>query len=169
MKILSFIFFISIGLSADSLFATVTNIDKNDTLNVRTSPNYKSKKIGEIPLNSTIGIKECKTINNGSWCKVYPLTQIWFEKFHSENTGWVNSSFLKFSNRGYVLIDGEANCAYSLSCNNDECKVIFDLKNNELNTKLINRSQIKGESSFGATPSDADGYCSNVSFKEINR
>ena len=153
-----------------ALFGSVINVSKNDTLNVRFEPNYKAKKVGEIPSKWRVGIEKCKGINNSTWCRVYPLVQVWHENFcEDKNIGWVNAKYLKFSNRGYVIVKGKRNCAYSLSCLDGKCKVVNDFEENSvidykktgLNEKWVKRGYLKGESNFGVTPDGVDGYCNN--------
>jgi len=159
------------------LFASVVNVASNDTLNVRSEPNYKAKKVGEIPSKFFMGIEKCKTVENSTWCHVYPLVQNWYEKFWEEkNIGWVNARYLKFSNHGYVNIAGEEkNCFYALKCreieDKKECLVVYELnydykkdKMIEIKSKWIERKKLKGESMFGAVSENREinpegGYC----------
>ncbi len=149
----------------------MVNVAQNDTLNVRTEPNYKAKKVSELPPEAYVGIEKCKKVKRSIWCRVYPLVQQWYEKFGNDShKGWVNARYLKFSNRGYVLIKGKKNCAYSISCNEGKCEVVLDYENDEnngvikLHTKWIEREYLKGESSFGATPKNEDGFCNSGMF-----
>jgi len=95
-----------------ALFATVKNVKENDTLNVRKEASYKSAKVGELPPSWNVGIAKCKKIKSSNWCKVYPLVQIWADKFGANDTGWVNAQYLKFSNKGYVTVAGKKNDCY---------------------------------------------------------
>ena len=182
MKIIILSLFISIGLWAESsaLFGKVINVTKNDTLNVRSQSNYEAKKVGEIPSGAYMGIEQCKTVMNSTWCRVYPLVQNFYENFWEEkNIGWVNARYLKLSNRGYVNITGEEkNCFYSLKCrdtaNKKECLVVYDLKYDyekdkmiEMKSKWIERKKLKGESMFGAVSENREinpegGYCTKA-------
>ena len=154
------------------LFAFVVNVASNDVLNVRKEPNYKAEKVGEIPLDAYIGIEKCTTVNNSTWCRVYPLGQNWYEKFAPQNAGWVNAKYLKFSNRGYVLIKGKKNCAYALKCIDDKCELVDDFEKNNaieyektgLHTRWVERKYLKGESNFGVTPDNVDGFCNSGMF-----
>ncbi len=170
MKIIILGFLISIGAWADStaLFGSVTNVSKNDTLNVRSQANHKSKKVGELPFDAGMGIEKCKTVKSSTWCRVYPLVQNWYENFWEEkNIGWVNARYLKFRNRGYVVVKGKQNCDYALKCDEGKCEVVFDYSYTldatgnivTLETKWVEREYLKGESGFGAVPENADGYC----------
>jgi len=172
MKIIILSILLSVGVWADStaLFGSVTNVSKNDTLNVRSQANHKAKKVGEIPSGAGMGIEKCKNVKNSTWCRVYPLVQNWYENFSKEkNIGWVNARYLKFSNRGYVLIKGERNCAYALDCHKGKCEVVDDFSNESvmdyqkigIKTKWVKREYLKGESNFGVTPDNVDGYCNN--------
>jgi len=163
---------LSVGLWADStaLFGFVTNISKNDTLNVRSQANHKSKKVGELPFDAGMGIEKCKTVKSSTWCRVYPLVQNFYDKFWEEkNIGWVNARYLKFRNHGYVLIKGERNCAYALDCYKGKCEVVDDFSNESIvdyqktgiKTKWVKREYLRGESNFGVTPDNVDGYCNN--------
>ncbi len=174
MKIIIFSLLVSTGVWADStaLFGIVVNITKNDTLNVRFEPNYKAEKVGKIPSDAYIGIKECKTLGSSTWCSVYPLVQNWYEDFGPEDRGWVNARYLKFSNRGYVIVKGKRNCAYALKCTDDKCEIVDDFEKNNpleyektgLHTRWIERKYLKGESNFGVTPDNVDGFCNSGMF-----
>jgi hypothetical protein len=153
-----------------ALFATVNNVAKNDTLNVRTEANYKSEKVGEIPPEWHIGVTRCKKVNNATWCKVYPLIQVWADKFGDKDTGWVNAKYLKFYNKGYVTVSGKTNdCYYSMECKNSVCHVVVEMQYDyekkdmiEWKTEWIDRSKLNGESNFGAIDSSSEGYCTNA-------
>ncbi len=155
----------------------MVNVAQNDTLNVRTEPNYKAKKISELPVEAYVGIEKCKKFKKTIWCRVYPLVQQWYEKFGNDShKGWVNARYLQFSNRGYVNIAGkEKNCFYALRCrdiaNKKECLVVYDLNYNyekdkmiKIKSKWIERKKLKGESMFGAASENREinpegGYC----------
>ena len=146
------------------------NVSKNDTLNVRKQSNYKSEKVGELPPDAYIGIEKCQKIKNSTWCRVYQLVQ----NYYSENfyPGWVNARYLKFSNRGYVIVKGKKNCAYCINCTDGKCEVVLDYEINKehvivkLQTELIERNLLRGESSFGVTPDNVDGVCNTGMFIE---
>jgi len=97
------------------------------------------------------------------------MVQNWYDKFGPENAGWVNAKYLKFSNRGYVIINGKRNCSYALKCVDDKCEVVDDFEKNDpieyektgLHTRWVERKYLKGESNFGVTPDTIDGYCNN--------
>jgi len=174
-KILFICMIMLVNLWADStykpaLFGKVINVSQNDTLNVRSQSNYRSKKVGELPSHAYIGIEKCKMVKKSTWCRVYQLVQNYYsENFHP---GWVNARYLKFSNRGYVIVKGKKNCDYVLRCNNGKCEVVYDyITDNEhnvieLKTKWIERKYLKGESQFGVTPDNEDGFCNSGMFIE---
>ena len=180
MRNLLFLFTMAIvSLNAESihkdfpgLFALVINVAQDDTLNVRKQSNYKAKKVGELPSGAFIGIEQCKTGKKSRWCRVYQLVQ----NYYSEDfqPGWVNARYLKFSNRGYVLIKGKKNCAYALKCNAGKCEIVDDYENDNVidykktgfRTKWIEREYLRGESHFGVTPDNVDGYCNIGMFIE---
>jgi len=180
IAILSILFSVGVWADSTALFGRVANIAQNDTLNVRYEPNYKAKKVGELPFDAGMGIEKCKTVKNSIWCRVYPLVQNFYENFSEEkNIGWVNAQYLKFSYRGYVNITGEEkNCFYALECrdiaNKKECLVVYDLKYDyeedtmiEIRSKWIERKKLKGESAFGAASQNVEinsegGYCTNA-------
>lgn len=153
-----------------ALFGKVIHVAENDTLNVRAEPNQKANKIGEIPFDGYVGIETCKKIEKSQWCKVYFLVENYYENFWKDkNIGWVNARYLQFSNHGYVIIKGKRNCAFSLKCIDDKCEVVdddhdIDYKRTGLKTKWIQREHLKGESNFGATPDNVDGYCNKGMF-----
>ena len=153
----------------------MVNVAQNDTLNVRTEPNYKTKKVSELPPDARVGIEKCQKIKHSTWCRVYPLVQQWYEKFGNDShKGWVNARYLQFSNRGYVLIKGKKNCAYALKCNAGKCEIVDDYENDNVidykktgfRTKWIEREYLRGESHFGVTPDNVDGYCNTGIFIE---
>ncbi len=170
--ILGLLFFNVLYAENLALFARVVNIDKDDRLNVRFKSNYKSKKVGAIPLNAYVGVEKCKNNKKTVWCHIYPLVQNWYDKFGFKNKGWVNAKYLKFENRGYVIIKGIRNCAYAIGCHNGKCEVVDNFKNANiedydkvgLNSIFIERAYLKGESNFGATPNNVDGFCNTGIF-----
>ena len=166
---------LSAGLWADSaaLFGKVMNVSENDTLNVRSQPSYRAKKVAELPAEAYVGIEKCQKVKRSTWCRVYPLVQQWYEKFGNDShIGWVNARYLKFNNRGYVLIKGKKNCAYCINCTDGKCEVVLDYEINKehvivkLQTELIERNLLRGESSFGVTPDNVDGVCNTGMFIE---
>ena len=167
--ILSILFSGGVWAETTALFGRVISIAQNDTLNVRIEPNYKSEKVAKIPFDAYIGVEKCQTVGSSTWCHVYPLVQYWHENFGAEDRGWVNAKYLKFSNRGYVIINGKRNCAYALKCTDDKCEVVDDFEKNNaieyektgLHTRWVERKYLKGESNFGVTPDNVDGYCNN--------
>ena len=175
IAILSILLSVGVWAESTALFGTVVNVAQNDTLNVRTEPNYKAKKVSELPPEAYVGIEKCKKVKRSTWCRVYPLVQQWYEKFGNDShIGWVNARYLKFSNRGYVLIKGKKNCAYALKCNAGKCEIVDDYENDNVidykktgfRTKWIEREYLRGESHFGVTPDNVDGYCNTGMFIE---
>jgi len=167
-----------VGLFAEctALFASVKGVEKGDFLNVRAAAFYQSKKVAAIPsfkdMHLTFGIETCKKVKTSTWCLVYPLTQNWADSFKANDKGWVNARYLTFSNYGYVLVDGKANCAYALRCKEEKCKIVTDFKQDNkgklvrMQTKWVERTQLKGESNFGAMNTKEDGYCNTGMFVE---
>lgn len=162
-------FLLSIVLYANSskpLFAEVANIKKDSFLNIRSKPNISGEKLAQLPLAHKVGVNFCKLNGREEWCSIYPLVNNEFENFIVEDKKfWIHAAYLKFTNKGYVLVKNKPDCLYSIKCKNDKCEVvtdtIFDDNGNilELKTKWIDRNDLKGQSNFGVTPLDADGYC----------
>lgn len=175
MKPVLLFIFLSVALWSESspLFGRVINVSENDTLNVRSQPDYKSAKVAELPPGAYVGIKKCIKIKKTSWCRVYPLVQQWYENFGNDrHKGWVNRRYIEYSNRGYVMVKGEKNCDYVLGCHNGKCEVVNDYEivnednDLELKTQWIERRHLKGESKFGVTPDNIDGFCNIGMFIE---
>ena len=153
-------------LTQDALSATVVNVASNDVLNVRSKPDWHSKKIATLPPYSagSVGVSKCKKVGKSTWCKIFPLHDIEGYGYGSPS-GWVNAKYLKFSSRGYVSINGKRNCYYSLYCKNKSCKIVIDYKENSkydviaLKTKVYPKSAIKAETNFSAMPENDEGYC----------
>jgi hypothetical protein len=155
------------------LFGSVVNLAKNDTLNVRSSPSYHSKKIGALPLNAYVGVDACKKIGKSLWCKVHHIAQRDYEEFgYGATPGWINAKYLDPSNSGYVIINGKPDCDYALRCKKGKCEVVESYETNEKNeitsikTKWIDRKRLRGSSNFGAMTEDPDasGYCTNGNY-----
>ncbi|WP_415408120.1 SH3 domain-containing protein [Sulfurovum sp. CS9] len=166
---------LSVGLWANStsLFGKVINISQNDVLNVRSQADYRSKKVAVLQQGAYVGIEKCKKVDKATWCRVYPMVQQWYENFGDDShKGWVNARYLICSNRGYVIVKGKKNCDYVLRCNYGKCEVVYeyitDNEHNvkELKTKWIEREYLKGESQFGVTPDNEDGFCNTGMFIE---
>ena len=169
---------LSVGIFAEgaALFASIKGVEKGDLLNVRAAASYQSKKVAAIPsfkdMPLTFGIETCKKVKTSTWCLVYPLTQNWADSFGENDKGWVNARYLTFSNRGYVLVDGKANCAYALGCKAGKCELVSDFKQDNkgevvsMETKWVERTALKGESNFGAVNPKEDGYCNTSMFVE---
>ncbi|WP_294958504.1 SH3 domain-containing protein [Sulfurovum sp.] len=143
------------------LFGKIIHVAEDDTLNVRAEPNYKARKIAEIPSSGYVGVEKCRQVKTSLWCQVYPLTQQWYEHFSGmKEKGWVNAKYLSFSDRGYVLVDGKANCDYVIQCKADKCERVFDYETDDANeiknlkTEWIDKKRLHGESRFGASSSD---------------
>ncbi len=67
----------------------VKGVASNDTLNIRSQPNYKSKKVGKIPYNATCLKNLDCIVNKSRWCKIE----------YKGTIGWVSGRFL--SEPGY--------------------------------------------------------------------
>lgn len=157
------------------LFASVMDVEKGDILNVRAKPSHKSTKVADIPsaydFLFTFGVEKCKKVKSSIWCRVYPIVQHWSENFGGDVIGWVNARYLKSDNRGFVVINGEKNCDYSLRCLEGKCEVVYDYLIDDkidvehniigLKTKWVKREHLKGESHFGAMSEEGDGYCTS--------
>ncbi|BAF72949.1 SH3 domain-containing protein [Sulfurovum sp. NBC37-1] len=147
------------------LFASVINIAQNDTLNMRKSPDYHSEKIGALPLDARVGVDSCKKVGHSTWCKVFHLVQYDYDAFgYGAKPGWVNDRYLTFSDRGYVLIEGEGNRDYVLGCNHGKCDIVSHISTKGdkvigIQTQKIARNRLKGASHFGATTKEMDEYC----------
>ena len=123
--IISILLLVQSWADTTALFGRVVNIDHNDTLNVRSQPDHRSKKVGALPLDAYVGIETRTKAKKRLWCRVYPMVQQWYEKFGDKShIGWVNSKYLKFHNSGYVIIDGKKNCDYALRCKEGKCEII---------------------------------------------
>ena len=98
--VLSMLFFLSLNTVYACCYITnyykVANINADDTLSVRSEPDWRSKKIAELAYN-TGKIAFVKVVENelqydlcvmngeSKWCKI-----------NSPAKGWVNTSYLKF-------------------------------------------------------------------------
>ena len=156
------------------LFANVINVAESDTLNVRVKPDYHSKKTGALPLDAFVGVDYCKKMGRSTWCKVFHIMLRDYDEFgYDAKPGWVNARYLKFHNRGYVIIDGKPNCDYALGCKNNKYEVVVDYTTNSktnnitsLKTQWIDRRHLRGSSNFGAVGDAKDGYCTNGTYIE---
>ncbi len=158
------------------LFGMVVNVAKDDTLNVREKSDYRSNKTAALPLDALVGVDHCIQRGKSTWCKIFHIAQRDYDGFgYGAKPGWVNARYLKFGNRGYVTIDGKANCDYVLSCNNTACEVVGEYKTDpqtgdivSLQTCKIGRKRLQGTNRFGAMPEDPDasGYCNTDSYVE---
>jgi len=151
-----------------ALFGSVVHVAKNDVLNVRQEPSFRAKKIASIPLDAYIGVDICKKVGRSRWCKVHHIAQHDYEGYGWDAPdGWVNAKYLSFYNRGYVLVDGKANCDYVVGCREGVCNLVVDYRTNKkyeiisIKTEKIARSRLRGESHFGAMSENGDGYCTN--------
>ena len=151
------------------LFAKVVNIVKDDVLNMRSKPDHKSEKTGELYASSIIGVDLCQTTNKSTWCKIGILTNL-----KEMETGWVNARFLdlngKHANRGYVKISGRPNlCYYSIKCEPKSgilmCMTAnsdFSYTNtNNASIEWTNRDDLHAGTAFDSAPENSDGYCIN--------
>ena len=181
-KLLIFIMLIAI-LNAkyypNALFAYVSGVSSNDTLSVRVKANWRSRKINELPPNAYVGVDECVKRGHSNWCKVHAVNCNigQYLEYNDRLPGWVNARYLKFSNRGYVAINGKKNsCNYAIGCKNGKCRVVINviIKNGEvtaIKSKTYPRSVLTGigeiDISFDYDSEDAtEGYpCGRLNFK----
>lgn len=157
------------GMASDlPLFGEVVGVGEHDVLVVRKDPRASALKVGAIPGDAPFGVGVDRQVVRGqrTWYHVYPLPPMGYDEFSEEkNSGWVNGKFLKGVNRGYVLVDGRGNCAYSLQGKGGQCEVVLDLDQDEngevkrIYTQWIARNRLKGTSNFGAMGEDGEGYC----------
>ena len=148
------------------LFGAVTGVAEDDVLNVRSRPDYRAPKTGTLPPEAVVGVEQCKRVGRSTWCRVHHLAQHDYEGFGWDaKPGWVNARFLAGFNRGYVLIDGKATCAYAMSCKGGICDVVTDFKQDKaynvigLIRQKIPRSRLRAASRFDAMGSEEGGYC----------
>jgi hypothetical protein len=149
------------------------HVAENDNLNVRADPNYQSRKVGALPDGAYVGIDRCRKSGRSVWCRVHHMAQNDYESFgYDAESGWVNARYLSPSSRGYVLIDGKANCYYVLGCQNGMCDLVESYRQDKdyhiisLKTRKIRRSRLYGESNFGAANPQEEGYCVNHRYIE---
>jgi hypothetical protein len=173
-KLLIFMFLVVVSLNAkvshkDALFGKVVGVASWDRLNVRAKPNYKSKKVASLPNGAYIGIDRCKRVGKSIWCKVHHIAQRDYEGFDcDDNCGWVNVKYLKLLDRGYVLVNGKANCYYVIGCKKGLCSLVTNYKHDKdynivsIKTKKVKRGFLYSESNFGAANPSGDGYCTNA-------
>jgi hypothetical protein len=149
----------------DALFARVTAIAQDDLLNIRSKSDYHAVKTGALPIDAFVGIERCIKSGRSVWCKVFHLAQRDYETFgYDAKPGWVNARYLTLFDRGYVLIDNEANCDYVLSCDNGQCDVVSRVvmrgdKVVGIETAKIARSRLTPANHFSAATSEMEGYC----------
>ncbi|MBD3792406.1 MAG: hypothetical protein IE918_09770 [Campylobacterales bacterium] len=163
----------TIDPSYPPLFGRVIGIAQNDTLNVRETPDYRSKKVASLPIDAYVGVETCQKIETSVWCKVYHLAQHVYEGFgeteKAASSAWVNARFLQGNNRGYVLIDKtkEGNCEYVLKCEKEQCEVVTSFETDangtgaitSIRTEWIKRERLRGEDQYGGANNQMDGYC----------
>jgi len=130
---------------------------------------YKSKKVASLPNGAYIGIDRCKRVGKSIWCKVHHIAQRDYEGFDcDDNCGWVNAKYLKLLDRGYVLVNGKANCYYVIGCKKGLCSLVTNYKHDKdynivsIKTKKVKRGFLYSESNFGAANPSGDGYCTNA-------
>jgi len=109
-----------------SFHAKVVNVAKDDVLNIRSRPNYKSKKVGFLAPNEDVQIEYCLDSPKSTWCKVYPAVSINLGGgFGEPASGFVNARFLKFKNSGYVNIKNrKSDCDYLVECKGSKCLIL---------------------------------------------
>ena len=164
--ILSLLILTSASLAeVQPLFYETYNFEENDVLNIREQPNYRAKKLGELRLNYSVDILECRNIKTSKWCKVASV-------YATEPQGWVNAKYLRPQSyqEGYVTVKGKkSTCDYVIKCEEEKhntlCLVVTgfgdDMENLTLKTKWFNRKDLKPASRFTAMydEPDANGYC----------
>jgi uncharacterized protein YraI len=141
------------------LFGTVTGVVAPDRLNVRRAPHPDSPRIGTLPPGARVGVLRCLRRGTSRWCRIHQLTQVRY--WEGAEEGWVNARYLHLTNRGYVRIDGRAECAYALGCEKGWCRLFVpDHREGRggIRRKVARRS-LRAESRFGAAPPGAEGYC----------
>jgi len=151
------------------LFATITNVASDDTLSVRVKPNWRSRKITELPPNELVGVDECIKSGRSTWCKVHNVDRNigQYHEYGEKLPGWVNARYLKFTNHGYVAINGKKHCDYAISCDGGKCKVVTNttMRNGNviaIKIKNYSRSSLKGIGELNI-PSGSEGYpCNRV-------
>ena len=160
----------------NALFAHVSGVASNDTLSVRLKPNWRSRKIAELPPNAYVGVDECIKLGHSNWCRVHAVDINLGQDPGYDDTlfGWVNARYLKFSSRGYVAIRGKKECNYAVSCSGGKCRVAnvysdVTMKNNKIvaiKTKSYSRRVLKGigELDIGAS----EGYPCNRRGLDVN-
>ncbi len=157
------IFFVggtTLHAAAPALFGTVIHVAKDDVLNVRAQPDYRSRKLGAFPNGAHIYIDRCRPVGRSRWCHIHPDPLV----DYGGAAGWVNAKFLREDNLGYVQIKGRENgCYVSLKCRRGKCLVVTGLPGEEtttgLKTEWIPRSRLVGTNKFGAKRDEGDGYC----------
>lgn len=154
-----------------AIFAGVTNVAEDDVLNVRASPNYRSKKVGELYNERVVVIDYCLDKKNGKalWCKIHRLNELGAENVK----GWVNANYLTFFDNGYVLIDGKHDCTYALRCKGNKCLIAYNPNRNKPNiikTRWISRNRLSGTSRYiDDDDPNASGYSYCGNEKEMDR
>ncbi len=148
-----------------ALFGTVIHVAANDTLNVRTHPDYHSRKLGAFPNGAHVYIDQCRRIGRSRWCHIHPDALV----DYGGAAGWVNAKFLRESNYGYVRIKGRKNgCYVSLKCQGSRCLIVTRLLGEEkitgLRTEWIARSRLIGASNFSAQNEKEEGYCVSLHY-----
>ena len=147
---------LSLAAAAEApLFGRVTGVAADDRLQVRVRPDYRAPRIGSLPPGALVGVERCVRRGRSRWCRIQQLTQLWY--WEGEESGWVNARYLRGEDRGYVLVDGRAECAYSLGCREGICRVVMPESGEK--HRAISRGRLRGESRYGAAAATAEGYC----------
>ncbi len=156
----------------NALFAHVSGVASNDTLSVRVKPNWRSRKITNLPPYAFVGVDKCVKMGHSNWCKVHAvncnLGQ--YLEYNDKLPGWVNARYLKFSSRGYVAINGKKRCNYAISCSSGKCSVVVNetVKNGKvtaIKSKNYPRSALRGIGELDI-PNGGEGYsCGRLNFK----
>jgi len=168
----------NIDLNSVPLRAKVVGVASWDVLNIRQSPNWRSKKVGFVKNGEeNIGIYKCKKLGKSVWCKIFysgQIGQYGDDGFNEDSKpGWVNAKYLSGYSRGYVVLDNKPNCDYALECRNNRCKIVADYKMGSnhnitsLKTRWVSRSRLKATNSGDiGGGEDASGMCEMHIFVE---
>ncbi len=153
----------------EALFGVVKNVSDNDVLNLRSAPDYRSRKVGSYPNGAYVSIDHCVKTERSHWCRITPLPQ---ENYGNSRSGWVNAKFLSFTNRGYVAIKRKKKfCCYAIGCNSGYCRVVTRVgekrQGNKLHIELYPREELIPTDRYGAADPSSDGYC--ITDRYVNR
>jgi len=170
--LITFIGILNAKYYPDALFGKVSGIASNDTLSVRIHPNWRSKKITELPPNAFVGVDSCVKVGRSTWCKVYTVNRNLgqYLEYSDKLPGWVNAKYLKFSNRGYVKIKGKKQkCNYAINCSKGKCDIVnvfrdIVIKNSKIvsiKSKKYSRERLKGIGELDFKSQNSSAYVCN--------